>query len=178
MTGDGSDVLDVDLLAFENGDAGARRATIDGVHRSLATGFVYTSHDVSEGLLDDAYAMLELFFSQPADAKAEFVVLNSHGQTGYTGLLVETAATADHADWKEMLNWGRPLAAGHPLALRFPHRFLPPVLPERLVPGITEHSGCSTTGYSIFNVGSYALSPCASAVTRRSSTPCWPMGRP
>lgn len=141
MTGDGSDVLDVDLLAFENGDAGARRATIDGVHRSLATGFVYTSHDVSEGLLDDAYAMLELFFSQPADAKAEFVVLNSHGQTGYTGLLVETAATADHADWKEMLNWGRPLAAGHPLALRFPHRFLPPVLPERLVPGITETLG-------------------------------------
>ena len=141
MIGNGLDVLDVDLLAFEQGDERARRATVDGVRRSLATGFVYTSHDVSEGFLDEAYGQLEEFFAAPAGAKAEFVVPHSHGQTGYTGLLVETAATAEHADWKEMLNWGRPLPAGHPLAARFPHRYLPPVLPEPLVPGITETLG-------------------------------------
>ena len=57
------DILDVDLLAFEHGTSGSRRAVVDGVMRSLATGFVYTSHDLSEDLLDTAYAMLAEFFS-------------------------------------------------------------------------------------------------------------------
>lgn len=134
----GSAILDVDLLAFERGDASRRRATVDGVMRSLASGFVYTSHDVGEALLDDAYGMLAEFFSRPADAKAAFVAPGSHGQTGYTGLLVETAAGADHADWKEMLNWSRPIPANHPLQARYPHRYGEQVLPEAAVPGITD----------------------------------------
>ena len=51
-------ILDVDLLAFEQGDETARRAVVDGVRRSLQTGFVYTSHDLSEDLLDQAYGMI------------------------------------------------------------------------------------------------------------------------
>ena len=47
-------ILDVDLLRFETGDAGARRAVVDGVMRSLGTGFVYTNHDVSSDMLDTA----------------------------------------------------------------------------------------------------------------------------
>lgn len=56
-----NDILDVDLLAFERGTTKARKAVVDGVMRSLATGFVYTSHDLSEDLLDTAYAMLAEF---------------------------------------------------------------------------------------------------------------------
>ena len=41
----GAPILDVDLLAFERGGR-ASRAAVDGVRRSLVTGFVYTSHDV------------------------------------------------------------------------------------------------------------------------------------
>ncbi len=52
------DILDVDLLAFEQGSSPVRKAVVDGVMRSLATGFVYTSHDLSEDLLDTAYGML------------------------------------------------------------------------------------------------------------------------
>ena len=37
------DILDVDLLAFETGSTAARKAVVDGVRRSLETGFVYTS---------------------------------------------------------------------------------------------------------------------------------------
>jgi len=51
--------------------------------------------------------------------------------------LVETAATADAADWKEMLNWGRDIDANHPLRRRYPHQYPHRVLPERAVPGIT-----------------------------------------
>lgn len=130
------EILEVDLLAFESGDASAKAAVVDGLMRSLATGFVYVSHDVSEGLIDEAYGLLERFFTLPAETKAQFVAPGTHGQTGYTGLLVETAATADVADWKEMLNWASDVPPAHPLRTRFPHRYHDQVLPEAAVPGI------------------------------------------
>lgn len=132
------EILPVDLLAFERGDADARKAVVDGLMRSLTTGFAYVSHDVSDDLIDTAYALLEQFFSLPAEDKARFVAPGTHGQTGYTGLLVETAAGADVADWKEMLNWAPDVAAAHPLRTRFPHRYHEQVLPEAAVPGIAD----------------------------------------
>jgi isopenicillin N synthase-like dioxygenase len=130
------EILGVDLVSFETGDASARRAVVDGLMRSLATGFVYVNHDVSDGLIDEAYDLLERFFTLPVETKADFVAPGTHGQTGYTGLLVETAAGADVADWKEMLNWGRDVDPKHPLRARFPHRYHEQVLPEAAVPGI------------------------------------------
>ena len=105
--------------------------------RSLSTGFVFCSHDVSPDLLDTAYSMLETFFALPLETKERSVVPGSHGQSGYTGLLVETAASADVPDWKEMLNWGRQLPAGHPLRRRYPHQYADQVFPEPDVAGIT-----------------------------------------
>ncbi len=130
-------ILDVDLLAFERGDDTARSSVVDGVMRSLATGFVYCDTDLSESLLDDAYGMLQTFFELDADRKDAWIVPGTHGQAGYTGLLVETAATSDVPDWKEMLNWGPTVPEGHPLRRKYPHRFHDPVLPEADVPGIT-----------------------------------------
>src|SRR3954471_18913292 len=103
-----AEILDVDLLAFERGSDVERRAVVDGIRRSLETGFVYTRHDLPGDLLDTAYGMLAEFFTAPADQKQRYVAPASHGQTGYTGLLVETAASSDVADWKEMLNWATP----------------------------------------------------------------------
>ncbi len=131
-------ILDVDLLRFERGDATARRAVVDGVMRSLATGFVTTSHDLPGTLLDEAYGMLSAFFALPAERKQHFVAPGSHGQTGYTGLLVETAAGAEVPDWKEMLNWGINPPEGHPLRRRYPHRYGEQVFPEAAVPGIRD----------------------------------------
>ncbi|NNC79218.1 MAG: isopenicillin N synthase family oxygenase [Acidimicrobiales bacterium] len=144
------DILDVDLLAFERGSASERAAVVDGVKRSLATGFVYTKHDVGEGFLDSAYGMLADFFSRPTEEKSAFHVPESHGQTGYTGLLVETAASADVADWKEMLNWGAPLGEHHPLRARYPFRYGDPVLPESSVPGI--HDTLLSFHHQIFEI--------------------------
>ena len=53
-----SEILDVDLFAFEQGNAAQQQAVVDGVMRSLGTGFVFTSHDLPEQLLDEAYGML------------------------------------------------------------------------------------------------------------------------
>ena len=133
-----SEILDVDLLAFERGSSGQRRAVVDGVRRSLETGFVYTRHDLSEDLLDEAYGMLVEFFSASPEDKQRWVQPGANGQTGYTGLLVETAASSDQPDWKEMLNWSTPIPAGHPLRRRFPHAYPEQVIPEETVPGITK----------------------------------------
>ena len=131
-------ILDVDLLAFENGDGRQRRAVVDGVTRSLATGFVYTSHDLSEDLLDTAYGMLREFFEKEPEEKQRFTPPGANGQTGYTGLLVETAASSDKPDWKEMLNWSTPIPSGHPLKRKFSTAYPDQVLPEAAVPGITD----------------------------------------
>jgi isopenicillin N synthase-like dioxygenase len=131
-------ILDVDLLAFERSTGPARRAVVDGVRRSLATGFVYTSHDLSDDMLDTTYGMLREFFELPADVKQQYVAPGANGQTGYTGLLVETAASSDKPDWKEMLNWSAPIAAGHPLKRKFATAYPDQVVPEAAVPGITE----------------------------------------
>ena len=133
-----SEILDVDLLAFERGSSGQRRAVVDGVRRSLETGFVYTRNDLSEDLLDEAYGMLVEFFSASPEDKQRWVQPGANGQTGYTGLLVETAASSDQPDWKEMLNWSTPIPAGHPLRRRFPHAYPEQVIPEETVPGITK----------------------------------------
>jgi isopenicillin N synthase-like dioxygenase len=132
------EILDVDLLAFENGSGDQRRAVVDGVTRSLATGFVYTSHDVSDDLLDTAYGMLREFFESADEAKQSAVVPGANGQTGYTGLLVETAASSDKPDWKEMLNWSTPIPAGHPLKRKFSNAYPDQMWPEHVVPGITD----------------------------------------
>ncbi len=129
-----SEILDVDLLSFEKGSSSQRNAVVDGVMASLKNGFVYTAHDLSESFLDEAYAMLGDFFSSPTEEKLGYHRPESNGQTGYTGLLVETAADADVADWKEMLNWRAPLPKGHPL--RNGYHYHDPVLPEATVPGI------------------------------------------
>ncbi|MEX2627648.1 MAG: 2-oxoglutarate and iron-dependent oxygenase domain-containing protein [Ilumatobacteraceae bacterium] len=132
------EILDVDLLAFERGSAAQRRAVVDGVRRSLTTGFVYTRHDLSSDLLDSAYGMLGEFFAADTDTKQQFVAPGANGQTGYTGLLVETAASSDRADWKEMLNWSVPIPSGHPLRRKYAAAYPEQVLPEAAVPGITE----------------------------------------
>jgi isopenicillin N synthase-like dioxygenase len=132
------EILDVDLLAFEKGDANARRAVIDGVMQSLRTGFVYVEHDLSVDMIDDVYGQLEAFFTLSQEKKDAYIVPGSNGQTGYTGLLVETAASADVPDWKEMLNWGGPLGVGHPLRDKYPHRYGPPTLPEADLPGVEQ----------------------------------------
>lgn len=132
------EILDVDLLRFETGDGDARRAAVDGVMRSLESGFVYLEHDLSAETIDRSYALLAAFFALEVAEKERLHVAGSRGQRGYTGVLVETAAGSQHADWKETLNWGEAAPAGHPLARDHPDRYAPPVFPEAVLPGIAD----------------------------------------
>jgi isopenicillin N synthase-like dioxygenase len=134
-------ILDVDLLAFEQGTTQQRKAVVDGVRRSLETGFVYSNHDIGEDLLDEAYGQLAEFFSLPAEVKARSNRPETNGQAGYTGLLVETAAGSDKPDWKEMISWGRTVDPAHPIRALFPRQYHDDELPEADIPGITATLG-------------------------------------
>ena len=133
-----SEIYDVDLSVFESGTPCQRDNVVNTVMTSLKTGFVYTSHDLTEDLLDAAYGALEAFFSLDAEVKQTAIVPGANSQAGYTGPLTETAAASQDADWKEMLAWGTELPAGHPLRSRFPNSYGGIFLPENLVPGITK----------------------------------------
>jgi isopenicillin N synthase-like dioxygenase len=132
----GHEILTVDLDGYERGDDDHRKAVVDGVSRSLGTGFVYATHGIATDLLDQAYGMLEQFFARSLDAKSVYVVPGSRGGTGYTPPLTETAAVADRPDWKEMLCWKAPLPAGHPLRVRWPQHYSDTTHPDALVAGI------------------------------------------
>ncbi len=130
-------ILEVDLLAFERGSRAQQQAAVDGLMRSLTTGFVLARADLPEDLLDQAYQLLGEFFALPLEHKRAFHRAEACGQTGYTDTLVETAEGATLPDWKEMLNWGLPLPAHHPLRRRFPLLYPEQLLPEAAVPGIS-----------------------------------------
>lgn len=129
------EILDVDLLAFEHGSAAQRKAVTDGVMSSLRTGFVYTAHDLSGGLLDDAYDVLGRFFALEPDAKQCYVDAESFGARGYTGRLTETAAISDLPDWKEMFNWSDQPPAGHPLTVQYGRWYRPSIFPDDDIDG-------------------------------------------
>ena len=135
---DRDEILSVDLPAFEGTDPARRRAVVEDVQRSLRTGFVYARHDILPEVIDRAYELLAAFFALPADVKEACVVPGSMGQTGYTGLMVETAASRDTPDFKEMLNWGLELPDGHPLRRRFPHRYMARRFADEHVPGMSD----------------------------------------
>ena len=132
----GQGILEVDLLAFERGGRAQQAAAVDGLMRSLSTGFVLARADLPADLLDQAYELLAAFFALPLEQKRRFHCPAACGQTGYTDTLVETAEGAALADWKEMLNWALPLPAHHPLRRRFPLLYPDQRLPEEAVPGI------------------------------------------
>ena len=137
MTGDSASILDVDLLAFEQVRA-ERRAVVDGVRRSLATGFVYTRHDLSESLLDSAYEMLREFFSQPRTQAAV-----RRARQPWPDRVHRPARRDRRVERRARLEGDAqlgPSAAGRATrcATRYPHRYGDQVLPEAAVPGIAK----------------------------------------
>ena len=164
------EILDVDLLAFENGHVGP--APCRGRWRHTQPCNRVRLHEPrrlrrpARHRLRDAAGVLREVARGEAGARGP----GANGQTGYTGLLVETAASSDKPDWKEMLNWSTPIAAGHPLEANFPTAYPDQVLPEQSCRGSPMCSTGSTTRSPISSGGSCGSSPRASGATRRSST--------
>ena len=106
-----AEILDVDLAAYSNGSRATKAAIVDGVIRSLATGFVYTSHSIPEQLLDDTYGHLAEFFA--LDTNRSFWGPNGSGDTQTRADLTSWLGSST-ATWK--------IALGHhPYKSNGPH---------------------------------------------------------
>ncbi len=131
-------ILDVDLLAFESSTGERRRAVVDGVRRSLETGFVYTSHDLSDDLLDTAYGMLREFFELDEATKQQFTAAGR----ARPDRLHRPAGRDRRGERQARLEGDAQLVGadrvGHPLKTKFPTAYPDQLLPESAVPGITE----------------------------------------
>ena len=149
-----------------------RRAVVDGVRRSLATGFVYTRHDLSEDLLDTAYAMLREFFA-----------LDARRSSSSSPRPAPTARPATPACWSRPRRratspTGRRCSTGRRRSRAGPsaEAQVPAGLSRPGAAGgrrARHHQGAvrsSTTRSPTCSGGSCASSPRASAATRRSST--------
>lgn len=141
----GNDILTVDFTHQTS-----RSKTVTAVTESLRTGFVYVRHHLPPALLDDVYSLLNEFFKRDAASKEACTAPGARGAAGYTGPLVETAASSDVPDWKEMLNWMTPPPAGHPLRRRFPDAYAEPVFPDGLANVLTEFHGRVLTIQTLF----------------------------
>ncbi len=106
--------------------------------------------------------MLVEFFSLPAEEKQRFVAPGTHGQTGYTGLLVETAASADVPGLEGDAELGPGGARGPSAALRLPAPLRPAGAARGRGPG--HHRGAqrpSTTASPTCSGASCGSSPSA-----------------
>jgi isopenicillin N synthase-like dioxygenase len=129
-----SPILTFDLREFDSLDPAKRAAAIDALMISLRTGFVYVASDISPDLLDKAYALLADFFALPAEVKRKYIGKQGTS-TGYTGVFAERAVGESAPDLKETFQWRAELAAGHPLARRFPDRYPVTIFPDAEVSG-------------------------------------------
>ncbi len=134
-----SEILDVDLLAFETGivraaSCGRRRSRQEPadrvrVHRATTCPTTCSTRPTACCVSS----------SRPIRRRSSSSSYRAPTARPATpGSLVETAASSDQPDWKEMLNWSTPIPAGHPLKRKFSTAYPDQVLPESAVPGITE----------------------------------------
>ena len=130
-----SEVLDVDMLAFERGSSNTKQAVVDGVMKSLETGFVYTSHDMSQVFWTKFTACLANSFQNQLCKRKQQSFEGTNGQRGYTGLLVETAAISVSLIGRRC-QLGKIYLQGIRSRSGI-RRFFNNVFPEDLVPGIT-----------------------------------------
>jgi len=123
-------VPELSLNSYLEGSATDQQRFIDDFFVGLKDyGFiVLKDHPVPAPLLETSYALLEEFFSLPADAKTAYATV-AGGQRGYTPFGKEHAKDAQVSDLKEFWHVGRELPEGHRYADRYPKNVWPAEIP-------------------------------------------------
>jgi isopenicillin N synthase-like dioxygenase len=120
------------LGSYTQGSTADQRQFIDGLFTGIKDyGFIILKdHGVSSSLLNQAYEMLQQFFSLPEVEKRKYISKFGGGQRGYTPFGQEHAKDSPVMDLKEFWHVGRELPEGHPMAQRYPPNIWPSEYPE------------------------------------------------
>lgn len=119
------------LHSYTRGSLADQGQFIDQLYSGIKDyGFiVLKDHDVSQELLEEAYGLLQQFYSLPLDAKMNYAGV-SGGQRGYTPFGKEHAKDSPVMDLKEFWHVGREVAPDHRFARYYPCNVWPTELPR------------------------------------------------
>lgn len=91
---------------------------------------VLKDHPISHQLLNQAYELIERFFSLPTETKSKYALTEVGFQRGYTPFGQEHAKDAPVMDLKEFWHVGRDLPEGHRYEPTYPKNVWPTEVPE------------------------------------------------
>lgn len=91
---------------------------------------VLKDHPISHDLLNQAYSLVERFYSLPTETKTKYALKDKGFQRGYTPFGQEHAKDAPVMDLKEFWHVGRDLEPGHRYEEIYPKNIWPTEVPE------------------------------------------------
>ncbi len=119
------------LKSYTEGSKAEQIQFIDQLFSGLKDyGFiVLKEHDIPQELFNQAYSMLEKFYSMPVEEKIKYAGVHG-GQRGYTAFGTEHAKNSSVMDLKEFWHVGREVAPTHKFAKYYPKNVWPTELPD------------------------------------------------
>lgn len=125
-------VPELSLNSYIEGSSTDQNRFIDAFFAGLKDyGFiVLKDHPIPDGLLNQAYEMIEEFFALPTETKMKYALKDRGFQRGYTPFGQEHAKDSPVMDLKEFWHVGRDLPAGHRYANLYPENVWPTEVPE------------------------------------------------
>lgn len=119
------------LRSYTEGNEQEQIHFIESLHEGLKDyGFiVLKDHEVPQTLFDQAYQLLEKFFSLPVDSKMKYAKVHG-GQRGYTPFGKEHAKDSPVMDLKEFWHVGREVPSTHKFSKYYPNNVWPEEIPE------------------------------------------------
>jgi isopenicillin N synthase-like dioxygenase len=119
------------LKSYTEGTQAEQVKFIDQLFSGLKDyGFVVLKeHDIPQDLFNQAYSLLENFYSLPVEQKMKYAGVHG-GQRGYTAFGTEHAKDSPVMDLKEFWHVGREVSPQHKFAKYYPKNVWPSEIPE------------------------------------------------
>lgn len=146
------------LKSYTEGSKTEQMRFIDNLYSGIKDyGFiVLKDHNVPQSLFDQAYQLLEQFYSLPLEIKNKYAKVHG-GQRGYTPFGTEHAKDSPVMDLKEFWHVGREVPASHKFSKYYPNNVWPDELPEFKTVFTALYDGLNEAGKAMLQALTFPL---------------------
>lgn len=146
------------LKSYTDGSEKEQRQFIDQLYMGLKDyGFIILKdHDIPQSLFDEAYSLLEQFYSLPTETKMKYAKVHG-GQRGYTPFGTEHAKDSPVMDLKEFWHVGREVSETHKFAKYYPKNVWPEEIPRFQTVFSTLYSSLNDAGKAMLQALTFPL---------------------
>jgi isopenicillin N synthase-like dioxygenase len=146
------------LKSYTEGSKTEQMRFIDNLYSGIKDyGFiVLKDHNVPQSLFDQAYQLLEKFYSLPLETKNKYAKVHG-GQRGYTPFGTEHAKDSPVMDLKEFWHVGREVPASHKFSKYYPNNVWPEELPEFKTVFTALYDGLNEAGKAMLQALTFPL---------------------